>query len=71
MHYYFTFDSIHFVLKAEKLILQNGINLDIVPTPRDLSSNCGMCIKVLTIDKDRVLELLTANKITTYHHQRK
>ena len=39
------FDSIHDVLRAEKLLVGAGIACDMVPTPRDLSSNCGMSIE--------------------------
>jgi hypothetical protein len=40
-----TFQSIHHVLKAEKLLLKAGFKLDIIPTPKNISSDCGMSIR--------------------------
>ncbi len=41
-----TFQSIHHVLKAEKLLLKAGFKLDIIPTPKNISSDCGMSIRI-------------------------
>jgi len=38
------FDSIHDVVRAEKLLLARGVPCDLVPTPRDVSSDCGMVV---------------------------
>ncbi|MEN6616107.1 MAG: DUF3343 domain-containing protein [Syntrophorhabdus sp.] len=40
------FHSIHDVLRAEKILKENAIVNEIVPIPRNLSSDCGMCIEV-------------------------
>jgi hypothetical protein len=42
----FTFISTHHVLKAEKLLLGAGIKHEIIPTPKDISSDCGMSIRI-------------------------
>lgn len=42
----FTFNSTHHVLKAEKLLLGKGIRHEIIPTPKNISSDCGMSIRV-------------------------
>jgi hypothetical protein len=41
-----SFQSIHQVLKAEKLFLQAGVIFDIIPTPKQMSSDCGMSIRI-------------------------
>jgi hypothetical protein len=38
------FRSIHDVMKAEELLLERGASYDLVPTPRALSTSCGMAI---------------------------
>jgi hypothetical protein len=43
--YIITFQSIHHVLKAEKVLLAMGVKFDIIPTPKDISSECGMSIR--------------------------
>lgn len=41
-----TFDSIHHVMKAEKLLLAEKIKLEVIPTPQDISPNCGVSIRI-------------------------
>ncbi|MBN2808970.1 MAG: DUF3343 domain-containing protein [Deltaproteobacteria bacterium] len=38
------FHSIHNVMLAEELLLANDIPTDMLPVPRELSSDCGMCL---------------------------
>ncbi len=40
------FESIHKVLKAEKILLKNNIKHEIVPTPKEITSDCGMSIRI-------------------------
>ena len=39
------FVTIHEVLKAEKAFKRGGIEAEVVPVPRAISSDCGVCIK--------------------------
>lgn len=39
-------DSIHDVMKAERVVRNAGLWCDMVPAPRDLSSDCGMALGV-------------------------
>jgi hypothetical protein len=38
------FNSIHDVLRAEKILKQHKIPNELIPVPRNLSSDCGMSI---------------------------
>jgi hypothetical protein len=40
------FRSIHDVLRAEKMLKKQGVPHELVPVPRNLSSDCGMCIRL-------------------------
>jgi Protein of unknown function (DUF3343) len=44
----FTFVSVHHALKAEKILRDKGLELDIIPTPRSISASCGMSIVLAT-----------------------
>jgi hypothetical protein len=44
--YYLMFHTIHDVLKAEKVLKEHGFRFELVPVPRNLSSDCGSCIKL-------------------------
>lgn len=43
--YFFIFATIHDVLKAEKILKGSALDIEVVPVPRALSSDCGVCIK--------------------------
>ena len=51
-YHIFTFNSTHHVLKAEKLLLGKGIKHEIIPTPKDISSDCGMAIRINPVVSD-------------------
>ncbi|MFH1729975.1 MAG: DUF3343 domain-containing protein [Pseudomonadota bacterium] len=39
------FQSIHYVMKAESNLLKNKFKFKVIPTPKSISSECGMCIE--------------------------
>lgn len=51
------FHSIHDVLRAEKLLKEHSITSELIPVPRNLSSDCGMSI-LLDGDIETVLRVL-------------
>lgn len=57
-HYIILFHTIHDVLRVEKILKQHSISHELVPVPRNLSSDCGMCVK-LRDDIERALSLCT------------
>lgn len=63
--------SIHFVLKAEKALKEEGIEHDVVPVDRAISSDCGMAIEINCRAVDRVAGLLREAGITIARIYRK
>jgi hypothetical protein len=51
------FYTIHDVLRAEKILKKHKISHELVPVPRNLSSDCGMCVK-LQYDIEKTMPLL-------------
>jgi len=45
-------------LRAEKLIKQAGISCRLIPVPRQLSSDCGVCLRVKQADRERTVHIL-------------
>lgn len=45
-------------LKAEDHLKKGGISCKLTPVPRHLSSDCGICLRVLRFDKDEALRIL-------------
>ena len=52
------FESIHDVMRADALLKQASIRHDLVPTPRQISSDCGMAIELRLTELAQVRELL-------------
>jgi hypothetical protein len=50
--FFLLFRSIHDVLKAEKHLKKNAAVFELVPVPRQISSECGVCIKSASSLKD-------------------
>lgn len=53
------FFSVSHVMKAEKILQKNGIFHKIIPVPRTISSDCGVCIRFEAGLADKIRETLT------------
>ena len=53
------FNSIHYVMKAEELLKEAGVTIDLVPVPREISSDCGMCIAFSKSDREKIVTLIS------------
>ncbi len=58
-----TFQSTHQVLKTEKLLHKEGVDFDIIPVPKQISSDCGMAIRIEMENKKRIESILEENTI--------
>jgi len=57
------FPSIHFALRAEKLVKAKGISYKLIPVPRHLSSDCGVCLRIPWEKKGEILEILAQGSV--------
>jgi len=57
-HLYMIFKSMTHVLAAERASRKQGVPCRMVPIPRNLSTDCGMCISLKTEHKDVFLEAI-------------
>lgn len=55
------FDSTSEALLAEKLFKKAGIPHKVIPVPRHISSDCGVCIRFSSPDTERVRSALAGN----------
>jgi hypothetical protein len=44
--YFLLFNTIHDVLRVDKILKKEQVHYELVPVPRNLSSDCGMCVKL-------------------------
>ena len=64
LNIYLIFNSIHNVMLAEELLLQDDIPVEMVPVPRELSSDCGMSLYCRMSDLKKI-ELIFAQATFT------
>ena len=50
-------------IKAEKILKSIGIDCKLVPVPRTISSDCGVCIRIQTSDLISAVDALTKANI--------
>jgi len=60
----FVFESVHRVMKAEKLLKGKGIKVDLIPVPREISSDCGVAIELSADSEEEAFHLLEENKVS-------
>jgi len=62
MNYVITFQSSHQAIKAERKFMK-AHNTDLIPTPREISSECGFSLKISETELNMILELLQQNSL--------
>ncbi len=50
-------------LKAEKVIKAQGIDCKLIPVPRHLSSDCGVCVRIPAVSRTNVAAALAAAQV--------
>lgn len=57
------FHSTSHALRAEKVLLEAGIPCKLVPVPRHLSSDCGVCVRIQRADQEAALQAVEAARV--------
>ena len=52
------FESVGHALRAEKIVKTQNISCKLIPVPRHLSSDCGVCLRIPLTAKDQVKNFL-------------
>lgn len=56
-------DSTSHALRTEKLIKRLGLTCKLIPVPRHIGSDCGVCVRILFKELDIIKTLVTQNNI--------
>jgi hypothetical protein len=66
------FESSHKVLKADKVLTEGKIKFDIVPTPKEFSSDCGLAIRIVASEEElqKAETILKKNDLTFTVHKK-
>jgi hypothetical protein len=51
-------------IQIEHLLMEQKLTCKLIPVPREISSQCGVCIRILRSNKSDVLTLLKDQHIT-------
>jgi len=60
----FLFESTQGAIKAERALLRAGLSIKLIPTPRQLSSDCGTALRCDWSDVDRATEALRLARVS-------
>jgi hypothetical protein len=52
------FPSTHFAIRAEKRVKEKGLTVKLIPVPRYISSDCGVCLRIPWEQKEEIQDLL-------------
>jgi hypothetical protein len=50
-------------IRAEKLTKEAGLRVKLIPVPRHLSSDCGVCLRFGSADTDEVRSILDGARV--------
>jgi Putative Se/S carrier protein-like len=57
------FHSIHQVMRVEKILKGKGVQVDLIPVPREISSDCGVAVELGLESKEEALRLIEESNI--------
>jgi len=58
-----TFHTTHFAIKAKKVLEKSSKRFEMIPVPREFSSDCGFCCKVSWEERAEIENILQKNRI--------
>lgn len=61
--YIVSFNSTHHAIRTDKLFEEKGIKSTTLPTPREITASCGISIRFLYEDIEKVREIIEENNI--------
>jgi hypothetical protein len=50
-------------IRAEKVLAEAGISCKLIPVPRHLSSDCGVCVRIDPLQREAAIDALEAAKV--------
>lgn len=65
-----TFYGSHHALRAEKVLMQEGLEAVLIPGPREISPNCGVALRFDFHEKESCAAVLEERsvQIEAFHH---
>ena len=64
--YIVAFKSTQHAIRTDKLLNESNMKVTTLPTPREISSSCGISVRFLKDDINKVIDIIESNEIL-YH----
>ncbi|MGL5330039.1 MAG: DUF3343 domain-containing protein [Peptostreptococcaceae bacterium] len=61
--YIVSFNSTHHAIRTEKIFNENNIKCTTLPTPREITASCGISIRFLQNDAEKVKEIIGTSDV--------
>ena len=55
--------STNHAMRAENILKKANVSCKLIPVPRQISSDCGVCIRIQTNEKQSVLKILKSSNL--------
>jgi len=68
-YYVVLFNSVSYALKSEKILKKENIPFKLIPVPKSISSDCGVCIRFSPENREALISAL--HGIVEYNEIRK
>ncbi len=62
-HYVIVFETTHHAIAASRFLKGENYKIDIIPTPRKITNNCGLAIKLAEEDLEEIKKAMKASDI--------
>ena len=59
------FHSTAHAIRAERVLLRAGFTIKMIPTPRQISTDCGLALRFHRAQEERVAATLAENRVPT------
>ncbi|QJA09800.1 DUF3343 domain-containing protein [Romboutsia sp. CE17] len=61
--YIVSFNSTHHAIRTEKILNENNIRCTTLPTPREITASCGISIRFLYEDIEKVKNIINESEV--------
>lgn len=58
-YYVVLYKSVSHALLSEKILKNEGVPFKLIPVPKNISSDCGVCIRFMPEDRERIEKTLS------------
>lgn len=60
---YMTFKSVSYAMKVEAALKEYDFQYKVIPVPRSISSSCGLCLRFLKDDMEKLKLIIEKNSL--------